>query len=34
VVALAVFFAMLRTKVNPALLILGGAVVGGLFLRH
>lgn len=33
-VAVAVFFTMVRTKANPALLILGGAVVGLLFLRH
>ena len=33
VVMLVIFAATLKTKVNPALLILGGAVVGGLFLR-
>jgi chromate transporter len=32
-VGLAVFFATLRTKFNPALLILGGAVVGVIALR-
>jgi chromate transporter len=32
-VALAVFAATLRTKINPALLILCGAVVGGVALR-
>ena len=32
-VALVVFFATLNTKLNPALLILGGALVGGLALR-
>ncbi|MEO6836174.1 MAG: chromate transporter [Candidatus Tumulicola sp.] len=32
-VALAVFFATLRTKINPALLILGGALVGVVALR-
>lgn len=32
-VALAVFYATMRTKVNPALLILGGAIVGGIALR-
>jgi chromate transporter len=32
-VGLAVFFATLRTKLNPALLILGGAVVGVIALR-
>jgi chromate transporter len=32
-VALAVFGATLRTKINPALLILCGAVVGGIALR-
>ncbi|MBV8196549.1 MAG: chromate transporter [Candidatus Eremiobacteraeota bacterium] len=32
-VGLAVFFASLRTRLNPALLILGGAVVGALGLR-
>ncbi len=31
--ALAVFAATMRTKVNPALLILGGAVVGAIGLR-
>ncbi len=30
-VALAVFFTTIRTKINPALLILGGAVVGLVF---
>ena len=33
VVALAVFGASLRTSINPALLILGGAVVGVVALR-
>ena len=33
VVALLVFFATVRTKINPALLILGGAVVGLIGLR-
>jgi chromate transporter len=33
VVALAIFALTLRTKINPALLILGGAVVGGVLLR-
>jgi len=33
VVAVAIFAATLRTKVNPALLILGGAIVGGIALR-
>jgi chromate transporter len=32
-VALAIFAATLRTKINPALLILAGAVVGGIALR-
>jgi chromate transporter len=32
-VALAVFIGTLRTKINPALLILCGAVVGGIALR-
>jgi chromate transporter len=32
-VALLVFFATMRTKINPALLILGGAVVGAVALR-
>ncbi len=32
-VGLAVFYASLRTKVNPALLILGGAAVGAIALR-
>jgi chromate transporter len=32
-IALAVFAATLQTKVNPALLILGGAVVGAIALR-
>lgn len=32
-VALAVFFLTVRTKINPALLILGGAVVGVTALR-
>jgi chromate transporter len=31
--ALVVFFATLKTKINPALLILGGAVVGAIALR-
>ena len=33
IVALAIFGLTLRTKINPALLILGGAVVGGALLR-
>lgn len=33
VVALAVFYAVVRTKTNPALLMLGGAVVGLIALR-
>jgi chromate transporter len=33
VVALIVFFVTIRTKVNPALLILGGALVGVIGLR-
>jgi chromate transporter len=33
VLALIVFFATVRTKINPALLILGGAVVGVVGLR-
>lgn len=33
VIALAIFGATLRTKINPALLILCGAVVGGIALR-
>jgi chromate transporter len=33
VIGLAIFAATLRTKINPALLILGGAVVGGIALR-
>jgi chromate transporter len=33
VVALIVFFLTVRTKINPALLILGGAVVGVIGLR-
>jgi chromate transporter len=33
VVGLAIFAATLRTKINPALLILGGAVVGAVMLR-
>ncbi len=32
-VGLAVFYASLRTRVNPALLILGGAAVGAIALR-
>ncbi|MBV8639309.1 MAG: chromate transporter [Candidatus Eremiobacteraeota bacterium] len=32
-VALATFYAVVRTKVNPALLMLGGAVVGLIALR-
>jgi chromate transporter len=32
-VALAVFAATLRTKINPALLVLSGAVVGAIALR-
>jgi chromate transporter len=32
-IALAVFFATIYTKVNPAILILCGAVVGGIALR-
>ncbi len=32
-VALAVFYAVVRTKINPALLMLGGAVVGVIALR-
>lgn len=32
-VALIVFAASLRTKLNPAVLILGGAVVGAIALR-
>lgn len=32
-VAAAVFVAVVRTKINPALLILGGAVVGAVALR-
>ena len=32
-IALLVFFAMNRTKVNPALLMLGGAIVGVIGLR-
>ncbi len=32
-VALAVFFTTIRTKINPAVLILGGAVVGVVALR-
>jgi chromate transporter len=32
-VGLAVFFASLRTRLNPALLILGGAAVGAIALR-
>ncbi len=32
-VALIVFFASLRTRLNPALLILGGAAVGAIALR-
>jgi chromate transporter len=32
-VALAIFALTLRTKINPALLILGGAIVGGIALR-
>jgi chromate transporter len=31
--ALIVFFATLKTKINPALLILGGALVGAIALR-
>jgi len=32
-VALAIFTLTLRSKINPALLILGGAIVGGIALR-
>ncbi len=32
-IGLAVFALTLRTKINPALLILGGAIVGGIALR-
>lgn len=32
-VGLAVFYASLRTRINPALLILGGAAVGAIALR-
>jgi chromate transporter len=32
-VALAVFAATLRSRLNPAVLVLGGAVVGGVLLR-
>jgi chromate transporter len=32
-ICVAIFFATLRTKINPALLILGGAIVGGIALR-
>jgi len=32
-VGLAIFAATLRTKINPALLILSGAIVGGIALR-
>jgi chromate transporter len=32
-IGLAIFALTLRTKINPALLILGGAVVGGIALR-
>ncbi len=33
IVALATFYAVVRTKINPALLMLGGAVVGLIALR-
>jgi chromate transporter len=33
VIGLAIFVATLRTKINPALLILCGAIVGGIALR-
>jgi chromate transporter len=33
-VAAAVFAAVMKTRINPALLMLGGAVVGAVALRH
>lgn len=33
-VAIAAYIAVLKTKVNPALLILGGGVIGAIALRH